>query len=87
MVSNDKVITSPITVQDIAQCLHKNTLDVGTLCCSADRINPWSLYKPICEWGLPELTEQEKKELNYGWTIASGTQAWSTTTYPSGEPT
>lgn len=63
--SNSKVITAPVDFGDIANALGMESLDLGTLCL-ADDINIWSKNKPI---GHPEqgiLTDQQKKEKNWG---------------------
>lgn len=58
--SNNKLITAPIGIGDIAEALGEFTLDVGTLCASA-RVNKWAKYKPIVypTWNM--LNESQRR--------------------------
>lgn len=61
-----------ISVNDVGTCLGLTSRDVGTLCTSS-AVNVWAKYRPL-QYGSPsgagsygQLTEQERKNLYYGW--------------------
>lgn len=71
------VISKPVdNYGDIAAVLGRNTGDEGQLCGDVDaqgvpqnKINFWSLHRPICLNRGDELTEADWKSANYGYTI------------------
>lgn len=73
------VISKPVdNYGDIAAVLGRNTGDEGQLCGDVDaqgvpqnRINFWSLHRPIRLNKKEELTEDDRKSENYGYTITS----------------
>lgn len=62
---NDSVITAPVTVSDVKQCLSENTYNVGKLCTS-NNINKWAKYKPVRYNKTSGITDQERYYVNYG---------------------
>lgn len=65
----DGILQAPVSTADVAKCLGVSSLDVGTLCTSK-KINMFARYKP---YNYPKLlmslTEEQKKEINYGITV------------------
>lgn len=59
-----------LTLTEIKTVLGESTLDLGSLCKSA-QINPLAKYKPVnvASWG--EITEAQRKAVNYGLTAPS----------------
>ena len=70
-VSNNKVVSKPIGLIEIADLLHVRPIDVGTVCCAKTKINPWSKYKPLDSSVYPELSEADMAAVNYGLDITS----------------
>lgn len=57
MPNSNGNITAPVSIFDVRQVLGVNSLDVGTLCRSAN-INKWSKYKPVVKNLIDTVTGQ-----------------------------
>lgn len=62
---NNGILTKPIAISEIAQCLGVASQDLGTLCTSG-QINMWAKYKPVPRYSYSELTEAQRKDVGYG---------------------
>ena len=60
------ILTQPISVYDIANCISVASTDVGTLCTAKSKINIWAKYKPVRYNKIGSLTENERKACAYG---------------------
>ena len=60
------ILTQPISVYDIANCIGVASTDVGTLCTAKSKINIWAKYKPVRYNKIGSLTENERKACAYG---------------------
>ena len=60
------ILTQPISVYDIANCIGVASTDVGTLCSANAKINMWAKYKPVRYNKIGSLTENERKACAYG---------------------
>lgn len=60
------ILTQPISVYDIANCIGVASTDVGTLCSANAKINIWAKYKPVRYNKIGSLTENERKACAYG---------------------
>ena len=60
------ILTQPISVYDIANCIGVASADVGTLCSANAKINIWAKYKPVRYNKIGSLTENERKACAYG---------------------
>ena len=65
-----------LTISEIKSVLGDSSLDLGTLCKSSN-INPLAKYKPVnvASWG--EITEAQRKAVNYGLTAPSSDASYS----------
>lgn len=53
---------------DISTAIRVDSLDLGTLCISSE-VKGFARYKPLLSPALDELTDDDRKALNYGWNI------------------
>ena len=60
------ILTQPISVYDIANCIGVASTDVGTLCTAKSKINIWAKYKPVRYNSIKALTEEQRKQCSYG---------------------
>ena len=60
------ILTQPISVYDIANCIGVASTDVGKLCTAKSKINIWAKYKPVRYNKIGSLTENERKACAYG---------------------
>ena len=60
------ILTQPISVYDIANCIGVASTDVGTLCTAKSKINIWAKYKPVRYNSIKALTEDQRKQCAYG---------------------
>ena len=60
------ILTQPISVYDIANCIGVASTDVGTLCTAKSKINIWAKYKPVRYNSIKALTEDQRKQCSYG---------------------
>lgn len=60
------ILTQPISVYDIANCIGVASTDVGTLCTAKSKINIWAKYKPVRYNSIKALTEEQRKQCAYG---------------------
>lgn len=65
MSLSNGILSKPITIAEVAQCLGVSSQDLGTLCTSS-QINMWAKYKPVKRNSYSELTEDERKGVGYG---------------------
>lgn len=70
MIADNGVIIAPVTTTDVANVLQTSSRDVGTLCIH-ENINPNARYKPEDYNVIANLTEDQRKENNFGWNIPS----------------
>lgn len=70
MSNANGIITAPVSLHgDVASVLGLGTYDLATLCTS-DKINVWAKYKPVKVNCIPELTERQRYEVDYGIDVA-----------------
>lgn len=62
------VVSSPISLKEIAELLKEKEEDIGTVCGSSN-INKWSIYRPIYFDSPAELTDEDRQSVNWGYTI------------------
>ena len=62
---NNGILTKPISISEISQCLGVASQDLGTLCISG-QINMWAKYKPVRRPSYSELTEEQRRGVGYG---------------------
>ena len=60
------ILTQPLSVYDIANCIGVASTDVGTLCTAKSKINIWAKYKPVRYNSIKALTEDQRKQCAYG---------------------
>ena len=60
------ILTQPLSVYDIANCIGVASTDVGTLCTAKSKINIWAKYKPVRYNSIKALTEEQRKQCAYG---------------------
>ena len=60
------ILTQPLSVYDIANCIGVASTDVGTLCTAKSKINIWAKYKPVRYNSIKALTEDQRKQCSYG---------------------
>ena len=60
------ILTQPLSVYDIANCIGVASTDVGTLCTAKSKINIWAKYKPVRYNSIKALTEEQRKQCSYG---------------------
>ena len=66
--SNTQTIIAPVDIGDISTAIRVDSLDLGTLCLSSE-VKGFARYKPLLSPALAELTDDDRKALNYGWNI------------------
>lgn len=59
------ILTKPISIGEISQCLGHASGDLGTLCTSPE-IKFWAKYKPVDRTEYEELTEEQRSAVGYG---------------------
>ena len=64
-IVNNTIIRPPVSIYDVRKILGNLSTDLGTLCV-APTINKWAKYKPVKHNGLGLLTDQQRKNVNYG---------------------
>lgn len=70
MSNANGIITAPVSLHgDVASVLGLGTYDLAALCTS-DKINVWAKYKPVRVDCIPELTERQRYEVDYGINVA-----------------
>ena len=67
---NNGILTAPISISEIAQCLGVASQDLGTLCTST-QINEKSKYKPVNLVDTSKISPSQRKAINYGHTFSS----------------
>ena len=65
MLSNG-IITAPVSISNVKECLSESTYDLGKLCTSS-KINAYSKYKPMRINTTAIATEEQMKAINYGY--------------------
>lgn len=65
-------ITAPVSVDDVKSVLGESSNDLATLCKSA-KINMWAKCKPVSYAKAFDITDAEKKSINYGLTVPTTT--------------
>lgn len=64
------ILTSPIAISEISQCLGVASRDLGTLCRSS-AINEKSKYKPVNLADMGKISTSQRQAINYGHTFSS----------------
>lgn len=67
---NNGILTAPIAISEIAQCLGVASQDLWSLCTSA-QINEKSKYKPVNLADTSKISPSQRKAINYGHTFSS----------------
>lgn len=64
MLNSNGILTKPISIGDVQNCLNISSSDLGDVCRS-NRINMYSAHKPL-RWGDPVSVAGWEGQLNYG---------------------
>lgn len=65
MPTSNGIITAPVSIADVQQCLGVTSDDIKTLCMS-DKINKWAKWKPEDIGDFRELTVAQRESNNFG---------------------
>jgi hypothetical protein len=64
-IVNNTIIRPPVSIYDVRKILGNQSVDLGTLCLGPT-INKWAKYKPVKHNGVGLLTDQQRKNVNFG---------------------
>ena len=65
MSLSNGILSAPISIAEVAQCLGVSSQDLGTLCLST-AINEKSKHKPFQNTSATKMTEAQRRAANYG---------------------
>lgn len=72
MSYNSGLIQAPVSINDVKSALGLSSNDLATLC-KSDKINMWAKCKPVSYAKAFDITDAEKKTINYGLSVPTTT--------------